>query len=89
MSAETLKLPTKGKTPQANWRFFAEKRINKGMSQKEVGDLCGVNQSQVSDWERGESAPQTKHLVTIAHAFGVPVEHLLREVDIFFYNRNS
>ncbi|HZD71233.1 MAG TPA: helix-turn-helix transcriptional regulator [Actinomycetes bacterium] len=41
-------------------------RRQAGLSQAELGELLGVRQSSVSQWERGSTMPSTIHLLTLA-----------------------
>lgn len=40
------------------------------LSQKELADSCGVEQSTVSRWERAEIVPTESHKMLIAEALG-------------------
>ncbi len=52
-------------------------RKQKGLSQKELADLCGVHQTAVSQWEKGRTTPDITSLKKLAKALGVSVELLL------------
>ena len=54
-----------------------ELRIEKQLSQKEVGDLTGVGQSSISAWERGEREPLAHQLIVLATFFNCSVDYLL------------
>ena len=54
-----------------------ELRIEKQLSQKEVGDLTGVGQSSISAWERGEREPLAHQLIVLAAFFNCSVDYLL------------
>ena len=62
-------------------REFAEKiytlRSEKGISQKELGDLLGVSDKAVSKWETGESMPKTATLLKISELFGMDINELM------------
>ncbi|MDE6273981.1 MAG: helix-turn-helix domain-containing protein [Clostridiales bacterium] len=53
-------------------------RRKKGMTQQELADELGVTNKAVSNWETGETFPETKQLVPLADIFGVSVDDLLR-----------
>ena len=58
-----------------------ELRIEKQLSQKEVGDVTGVGQSSISAWERGEREPLAHQLVVLAMFFNCSVDYLLGLID--------
>ena len=62
-------------------REFAEKiytlRSEKGISQKELGDLLGVSNKAVSKWETGDSMPKTATLLKIAELFDIDISELM------------
>ncbi len=57
-------------------RIF-ELRTQKGISQKELGELLGVSNKAVSKWENGESIPKTQTLVKISEVFGIDIGELM------------
>ena len=60
-------------------RRLKELRIEKGLSQKKLGEkFCVCNQT-VSFWESGNREPDLDMLLEIAHFFEVPVDFLLEE----------
>ena len=42
-----------------------------GMTQKKVGDECGVSHNHVSDWETGRKMPGPNHFDVLMRIFGV------------------
>lgn len=60
-------------------RRLRELRIKAGLSQSALGDLSGLNQSQISKWEEGESVPLITTAPDLAAALGVSVEALFVE----------
>lgn len=46
-------------------------RLTCGLSQKQLADAVGVEQSTVSKWESGRKAPTVEHQLAIAHALRV------------------
>ncbi len=46
-------------------------------SQTKLADALGVNQKNVSQWERGEVAPSLRYLIALAQFYGVTVDRLL------------
>lgn len=52
-------------------------RIEKNMTQKELGDkLGGISQQQIGRWETGKANPKIETLIKIASILGVPVSYL-------------
>ena len=54
-------------------------RIEKGWSQKQLAEAAGVQQADVSRWERGKVAPQASQVDRIMRAIGS--SHILDAVD--------
>lgn len=54
-----------------------ELRKSKGMSQKELADLLYVNQTAVSQWERGITYPNQNTIKKLADYFDVTIDCLL------------
>ena len=52
-------------------------RLKKGLSQTELGDLLGTDNSNISNWERGISKPDIDMLIKIAHFFDTSTDYLL------------
>ena len=66
--------------------FFGEKlkelRLEKGLSQRKLGEIFGVCNQTVSFWETGIREPDLDALVEIANFFDVSVDFLLGRKDI-------
>lgn len=58
--------------------YLFELRRKKGMTQQELADELGVTNKAVSNWETGETFPETKQLIPLADISGVSVDDLLR-----------
>ena len=52
-------------------------RHQKGLSQAELAELIGVHHTHVSRYERGDTAPAAKALLTLAEALEVSIDYLL------------
>ena len=64
------------------WRekmSFPTARKNAGLTQKEVADQIGVDQTAVSFWENGKTLPRASLLSKIAMIYGVTVDELLSD----------
>ena len=51
--------------------FIAKKRIEKGLTQKQLGDLCGMADSAIRRYESDRGNPTEKTLKKIASALGI------------------
>jgi transcriptional regulator with XRE-family HTH domain len=60
-------------------RNIARLRGEAGLSQSELAAKCEVDETSVSHWERGRSAPTGKRQDLVAAALGVSVPDLFRE----------
>ena len=58
-------------------KFIAELRKEKGLSQKDIADKFGINDSSVSKWERGINAPDIYYLGPLSELLGVSIKELL------------
>ena len=63
--------------------FFGKKlkelRIEKGLSQRSLGEKFKVCNQTISFWETGSREPDLDSLLEIAHFFDVSVEFLLED----------
>lgn len=53
-----------------------EVRIRKGLTQKQLGDLCGIADSNIRKYENNKQNPKIETVKKIASALGVGVEVL-------------
>lgn len=53
-----------------------EKRKEKNLSQCELAQKVGVNQTAVSQWERGATMPSLDKAALIANALGCTIDEL-------------
>ena len=54
-----------------------ELRVEKGLSQRELGKVFNVCNQTISFWETGSREPDLDTLVEIAHYFDVSIDSLL------------
>lgn len=54
-------------------------RKKRGLTQAQLGGLCGLTGAMVSGYERGGTLPKEKTLRALAEALGVPVSRLTDE----------
>lgn len=48
-------------------------RISKGLSQKALGEKCGVGLHSIWRWETGRRSPRADHIYLLADALGCTV----------------
>lgn len=60
---------------------IAALRAEAGLSQSELAKICGVDETAVSHWENGASAPKGSRLPAVAKALGVTIDELYREAS--------
>ena len=53
------------------------RRIEKGLTQAELGKKCGMADSQIGVYERNESIPGERNIRRIAEALEVPYETIV------------
>lgn len=56
---------------------FKETRIQCGLTQKQVADKLGIEQSNISDWENNISRPEYENLIALAKLYDETLETLL------------
>lgn len=56
-----------------------ELRIEKGLSQRKLGESFNVCNQTISFWESGSREPDLDTLLELAHFFDVSLENLLEE----------
>lgn len=52
-------------------------RKEAGFSQEELAEKVGVSRQAISNWERGESSPDTDNLIMLAHIYHKTVDEIL------------
>ena len=63
---------------QKRGEFLCELRKNKGLTQKELGDLIHYSDKNISKWERGISFPNNPNVLNeLANIFNVSIEEIL------------
>ncbi len=63
--------------PAKTGRFIAEKRKEKGMTQKELADQLGIGDKAVSKWECGRGMPDNSVMLPLCSFLGINVNELL------------
>ena len=58
-----------------------ELRIEKGLSQMQVGKLIGVSQKAVDYWERSVNEPKASYIIALVKVFGVSFDEFFENVD--------
>ena len=58
-----------------------ELRIEKGVSQQEVGELVNMSKMAISHWEKGHSEPSIAQLIALSNYFSVTVDYLVGKTD--------
>lgn len=54
-------------------------REEQNLSQLDLAEMCGLDKTTVSHWERGKSAPRWWLMPRVAAALGVTVDELTSE----------
>ncbi len=54
-----------------------ELRKQSGLSQKQLAEKLGINQTSVCRWEQNLALPETKNLLVLAEIFNVSTDYLL------------
>ena len=71
--------------------IFAERmkelRLERGLTQEEVGKIIGVKRYSVYSYEKGRACPEMKGLVALADFFEVSMDYLAGRTDKKEVNR--
>lgn len=57
--------------------YLRSKRLEAGLSQRELGRLLGYKSQFVANWERGASSPPAHIMRKLADVLGLPEDELL------------
>ena len=58
-----------------------QKRLENGLTQKQLGALCGILEPAIRTYELNKQNPKIETLTKIANALNVPVAHLRPELE--------
>ena len=58
-----------------------ELRIEKNISQKELGSIVKMSKMAISHWESGHSEPSINQLIILSNFFNVSVDYLVGKND--------
>jgi transcriptional regulator with XRE-family HTH domain len=61
-----------------------KKRVERGLSQAELGRLIGVSQATVSEFESGMTEPRMQTVRRYARALGLMIEHHVRDANLSY-----
>lgn len=56
---------------------FKNARVQCGLTQKQVAEKLGIEQSNISDWENNVSRPEYENLIALARLYDETLESLL------------
>lgn len=65
----------------SNGNMIKKIRIEKGLTQKQLGELCGIADSNIRKYENGNQNPKLETLQKIATALDVPVLQLMDDTE--------
>lgn len=68
---------------------MAELRKQKGISQDDLATDLNISQSSISNYESGNTTPDTETLKKIADYFQVPVSYLFSDDKFIFHTENN
>lgn len=57
-------------------------RERKGVSQRTLGELCGLSVNTVRCYEAGQRSPTARNLIALADFFNVSTDYLLGRSDM-------
>ena len=57
-----------------------ELRLEKGLSQMQLGKLIGVSQKAVDYWERSVNEPKASYIIALVKVFGITFDEFFENV---------
>ena len=57
-----------------------ELRLEKGVSQMQLGKLIGVSQKAIDYWERSVNEPKASYIIALVKVFGVTFDEFFENV---------
>lgn len=64
-------------------------RKEKGFTQKQLGNLCGMSEAMIRQYELGYRNPKFETLRKIANILDVPVEYLIESISVDLMTEND
>lgn len=58
-----------------------ELRLEKGISQMQLGKLIGVSQKAVDYWERSVNEPKSSYIIALVRVFGITFDEFFEGVE--------
>ena len=58
-----------------------ELRLEKGLSQMQLGKLIGVSQKAIDYWERSVNEPKSSYVIALVRVFGVTFDEFFENVS--------
>lgn len=59
-----------------------ELRLEKGLSQMQLGKMIGASQKAVDYWERSVNEPKASYIIALVNVFGVTFDEFFDNVGI-------
>ena len=56
-------------------------RIERNLSQQDIGNKVNMSKMAISHWESGHSEPSIAQLILLSEFFGVSVDYLIGKID--------
>ena len=56
-------------------------RIERNLSQQDIGNIVNMSKMAISHWESGHSEPSIAQLILLSEFFGVSVDYLIGKID--------
>lgn len=72
---KTIK-PRTAPRPRKNASPLARARLDSGLTQKQLADLVGCNQKDISRWETGDRKPTIESMMKLSKALNQPLEKI-------------
>ena len=58
-----------------------ELRIEKGLSQMQLGKVIGVSQKAIDYWERNVNEPKASYIIALVKTFDISFDEFFAEID--------
>ena len=58
-----------------------ELRIEKGLSQMQLGKTIGVSQKAIDYWERNVNEPKASYIIALVHTFDISFDEFFTDIQ--------
>lgn len=61
--------------------YIKRKRMERGLSQRDIARILNIKEAVVIKWEKGESIPADSYVTSLAEVFNTTVDNIVSKVN--------